>query len=295
MYAHGWYCVAFEKELTEPLTPVAFGERRLMLRRSEDGIAAYDADCPHRGAHLAIGGRLEGRYVMCPFHGYRVRLGKSHEGFYVREYETLTVGGAVFVRLSGERDNGWRGLLASLQTDHRFIPALTLSLNASMEMVIENGFDRRHFESVHRIKVEPFELREDACGALIVESRLAVPAGRGGAVNDISYKATTISPGLIIVMLGGPQPYGIITGAIPVTPTSCVARLSLVIPKNANGDGPDVDAFIEYSRKGLADDDRVWGSVSRTAPQNLVAEDWPIGRFYDFCRSFEEPLSSPTP
>jgi phenylpropionate dioxygenase-like ring-hydroxylating dioxygenase large terminal subunit len=290
MFAHGWYCVAFESELSEPLTPIAFGERRLMICRTEAGIAVYDADCPHRGAHLAVGGRLEGQHVVCPFHGYRVRLGESSEGFCVRQYETLCMGGNIFVRLSGQRDNGWRALLETLEAEHRFVPALTLPLKASIEMVIENGFDRRHFEAVHSINIQPFDLRSDATGALIVESQLAVSQVRRGTVNEVSYKATTISPGLIIVQLGGPQPYGIITGAIPVSPTSCVARLSFVIPKNANGGRPDVDALVEYSRKGLADDDRVWGHLSRRAPQNLLAEDWPIRRFYDFCRSFEGPV-----
>lgn len=293
MYAHGWYCVAFESEITQDLTPVTLGRRRLMLVRTEAaGLAAFDADCPHRGAHLARGGRIDDGHVVCPFHNYRIRLGGGAQPcFSVRAYETMAVGGAVFVSLSDQKRNGWRELLEALLVDHRIVAGFTLPLDASIEAVIENGFDRRHFESIHRIGLEPLEVRTDAAGAVVVESSMRVP----GVADAVSYKATTISPGLIIVQLGGPQPYGIITGVIPVAPNRCVARLCFVLPKehgSAGGLGPDLDGLIGYSRKGLADDERVWRHLSTTASQALTEDDWPIRRFQSFCESFEETASS---
>src|SRR5690606_33142601 len=45
--------------------------RDLVLYRGDDGAAhLVDAHCPHLGAHLAVGGRVEGDCLRCPFHGW---------------------------------------------------------------------------------------------------------------------------------------------------------------------------------------------------------------------------------
>ena len=39
--------------------------------RTEAGeVAALDAYCPHLGAHMGYGGRVEGGTLRCPFHGF---------------------------------------------------------------------------------------------------------------------------------------------------------------------------------------------------------------------------------
>jgi nitrite reductase/ring-hydroxylating ferredoxin subunit len=74
----GWYAVAFASEL--PAGAVL--RRRLMNRelvvyRTEGGTAVVmDGYCPHLGAHLAEGGRVEGETLRCPFHG----LGFASDG-----------------------------------------------------------------------------------------------------------------------------------------------------------------------------------------------------------------------
>ncbi|MGE3780839.1 MAG: Rieske 2Fe-2S domain-containing protein, partial [Pirellulaceae bacterium] len=101
MYKHGWYHIAHDGDLTSELTPIEFGTLRLMCVRTPQGIGVYDAICPHRGAHLAYGGQLADEHVLCPFHGYKIRLGTPvGQEFCVRPYPTLTVGGMVFFRLS---------------------------------------------------------------------------------------------------------------------------------------------------------------------------------------------------
>jgi len=48
-----------------------FGEH-LVLFRGENGKAAIlDAYCPHLGANLAVGGKVVGNCVECPFHGWQ--------------------------------------------------------------------------------------------------------------------------------------------------------------------------------------------------------------------------------
>jgi nitrite reductase/ring-hydroxylating ferredoxin subunit len=43
-----------------------------VLYRTAEGVArVLDAHCTHLGAHLAVGGRVEGACIRCPFHGWR--------------------------------------------------------------------------------------------------------------------------------------------------------------------------------------------------------------------------------
>ncbi len=72
-YTRGWFAVASSSELDAgDLLPRHYFGRELVLLRSESGEARLiDAYCPHLGAHLGHGGRVEGDDVVCPFHGWR--------------------------------------------------------------------------------------------------------------------------------------------------------------------------------------------------------------------------------
>jgi nitrite reductase/ring-hydroxylating ferredoxin subunit len=69
----GWYAVAYADELPRgAVRPLRYFARDLVLWRGEDGVArVLDAHCPHLGAHLGHGGRVEGASLRCPFHGWR--------------------------------------------------------------------------------------------------------------------------------------------------------------------------------------------------------------------------------
>jgi len=44
----------------------------IVVFRTESGVPAIiDAHCPHMGANMGIGGRVEGEALRCPFHGFR--------------------------------------------------------------------------------------------------------------------------------------------------------------------------------------------------------------------------------
>src|SRR5688572_29188490 len=70
---NGWFVVAEASELGpgEVRALHAF-DRDLVLYRAADGTPhVLDAHCPHLGAHLAVGGRVEGSCLRCPFHGWK--------------------------------------------------------------------------------------------------------------------------------------------------------------------------------------------------------------------------------
>ena len=285
-YDRGWYCLAFAEEVPEGLSRHDLGDIRLMILRDGERMTAYPADCPHRGAHLACGGRLEGGSVVCPYHGYRIRL--DGEGMLsLAPLQTLVTGGAVYVLLGDGPDNGWPATLARIGEAFDISPGITMHLSAPMQEVVENGFDQMHFSSVHGLSVSPFEVRDTASGALEVASSFQSP-GRGGGAQAADYRATLVSPGLIAVELGGDAPYGVITGAVPNGHHRSTARLSFILPRGLEPAARDrqSDALRLYSHRGLSDDDAVWKHVNRDRPPNWTAHDAPIRRFYAFCEKF---------
>lgn len=50
----------------------SFPGEQLAVFRGQDGKAyVLDAYCPHLGANLAVGGRVVGSCIECPFHGWQ--------------------------------------------------------------------------------------------------------------------------------------------------------------------------------------------------------------------------------
>jgi phenylpropionate dioxygenase-like ring-hydroxylating dioxygenase large terminal subunit len=68
----GWFFVAYADELAPgDVRPLRYFGRDLVLFRSASGAAALlDAFCPHLGAHLGHGGKVDGESLRCPFHAW---------------------------------------------------------------------------------------------------------------------------------------------------------------------------------------------------------------------------------
>lgn len=49
------------------------GEQVAVFRGLEGKAYVVDAYCPHLGANLAVGGRVVGDCIECPFHGWQFR------------------------------------------------------------------------------------------------------------------------------------------------------------------------------------------------------------------------------
>lgn len=70
-YPNGWFAAAFSHQLKPgSVLRVPFAGQDLVLYRTRSGLVrAIDPYCPHLGAHLGYGGRVDGENIVCPFHG----------------------------------------------------------------------------------------------------------------------------------------------------------------------------------------------------------------------------------
>src|SRR6185369_2291876 len=68
-FPYAWYFAAYSSDIgVGDVVTVRWLARDLVIWRGEDGAAhVMDAYCPHMGAHLGYGGRVEGCNLVCPF------------------------------------------------------------------------------------------------------------------------------------------------------------------------------------------------------------------------------------
>ena len=209
----GWYGVCLASDLpVGGVKPLRYLGRELVAFRGEDGVArVFDAHCPHLGAHLGVGGRVEKTGIRCPFHGWRFdgegclaevpRLARTPQGVRARTYPVQERNGFVHVWVHAQ------GAPPSYEVkDFRPNPADWTPWRANVYQVrvhvqdmSENILDRAHFLHVHDMKPpdeERFEVRFDG-PYMVVEQKLKVTAASVAGVEVLSV-TTNCGPGISV-------------------------------------------------------------------------------------------------
>jgi phenylpropionate dioxygenase-like ring-hydroxylating dioxygenase large terminal subunit len=294
---NGWYQIAFERELTRPLSFARIGELRLVIVRRDPSIRVFAATCPHRGANLADG-RLEGETIVCPFHGYCVHLAASGQGdFHVPEYRALSVGGMVFVLLSEAHENGFSEALEEVDLTHFFVTGFTVEARVPPELVIENAFDRRHFQAVHQLEQDlRLALVESHPGTLAVSGQLVAgfsvwqKALSSEPTGGLGFLARIFSPSICFTELSAAKrSFHVLTAATPSDDGTCSIRVSVAGPPGMDGRPPADEIFralLRDSRMALDQDIKVWEGVAQKCTPAFTADDDLVLHYHRFCEGF---------
>lgn len=299
---NGWHQVAFTREVGDEVTPVWIGNMPLALVRTPAGVAAFDAVCPHRGAHLGYGGKLDGAAIVCPFHGHRIAVGTdgTNPRYSVRGYRTLEVGGSIFVLLVEEHEKGLTAFLEGLARTHVFVPGFALDAHVPPQFVIENAFDADHFSVVHGLERTPrLTLGHGERGELLVEGVFetigatpwhgpeGTPLKRGPARSR--FCAHVFSPTLVASELGDAgQSHVVITSATPTPEGTTTIRLSLAVHSTGEeaADAQVARALLFGSRTAFEQDMDVWEHLITDATPNFGPGDGLVVQYHQFCRTF---------
>lgn len=68
----GWFQIGWSGEIPPGgVKPMKyFGHDMVAFRTDEGELSVLDAHCPHMGAHLGYGGKVNGKCIACPYHGW---------------------------------------------------------------------------------------------------------------------------------------------------------------------------------------------------------------------------------
>lgn len=165
VYPNGWYRLLGSRQLPAAAVKnvTVFGEQ-LAVYRGDDGRAyAVDAYCPHLGANLAVGGRVIGDCIECPFHGWQFR---GHDGkctvipyaervpefARVRSWPLCEVNGALYVWFHCDGlEPGWSVPVQNeIQSGEWVFRGDTEHLiNCHIQEIPENAADVAHLTHLH--------------------------------------------------------------------------------------------------------------------------------------------------
>lgn len=296
----GWHHVGFVRDDNDDISPAAIGPLALMLVRRDGMVRAFDARCPHRGAHLAYGGRLDGEVVVCPFHGRRIALGhRCGAEHCVREYQTVQAGTAVFVLLHDQHENGLREFVRRLAARHWLIPGFTLEAAVPPSIVIENAVDADHFHAVHGIDAGArFAPGASEHGELAVDAVFPIPGPNpwqdefrtSKAALQMRFSTRVFSPNLVATELGTPPASHVVfTGATPTPSGGSAIRVTLATPRSGDGSPPDDDVvlgLLRDSRTAFEQDMVIWEHLDTDGPCRYGPSDWAVAQYRRFCERF---------
>lgn len=159
-YANGWFAICFSHELKQgAVLALPFMGQELVVYRTRSGqVRTVDPYCPHLGAHLGHGGKVEGENLVCPFHGLafnpeghciRTGIGQKPPCAKLPHKQTRESNGVVLVwNSSGGYPPDWE--IPELDTTGFSLPAYSrYDLAGYAQDMIENSADMLHFAWVH--------------------------------------------------------------------------------------------------------------------------------------------------
>ncbi|WP_405576366.1 Rieske 2Fe-2S domain-containing protein [Streptomyces sp. NBC_01092] len=158
-YPDGWFAVAYQAELKpgQVLRRRLMGEDIVVYRTCGGAVRVVEPHCPHLGAHLGYGGRVEGENLICPFHHFAYAPGGACVRAYGGKVPKLALRGREFRERNGVI-MVWRhaaGLppqweIPELGEDGFTAPLpRTMLLTAYPQDIHENAFDVGHFPTLH--------------------------------------------------------------------------------------------------------------------------------------------------
>ncbi len=314
-FPSGWYALGPSDGLAagDMRTVRFFGEEWVLWRSETGAVQLSSAWCPHLGAHLGRGGRVEGETLRCPFHGFSFdgagRCRRAYgEGPIKRGLRTLPV----------MDRNGW--ILAwgdRTGADPWFVPPAIettgwtplrhydWALDSHPQETTENSVDVGHFTEVHGYRSVGTLSPMVADGAYLtatytmlrdnpflpglppIRSRFQVHVwGLGYSLVEISVDGLGLHSRLFVL----PQPTD--GTGIVLRIATATRHLSAGLPGRLQRLPTGFLTTLLNRTVGaaaaadVADDFEIWNHKAYLSPPALARGDGPIGPYRRYCRQF---------
>jgi 3-ketosteroid 9alpha-monooxygenase subunit A len=299
----GWYQVAFPDDL-EPgdVMPLSYWNRELVLWRDHAGaFHLQDAYCPHLGAHLALGGAVNGDdQLTCPFHGWtydgegvctnipysertnrKARLRTypivARNGFVLAWYHPFDEQPQWDIPVIAEiGDPGWSDFYTSSYVI-RTVP----------QEMSENGVDPAHFRYVHGTdtvaEIESYET-DGPCSKMLSKQTFVTPRGvTEGRIDVYNY-----GPGFSNVWFSGIVDAINIATTTPINDETTQVRFNFIVRKldDETLTSTVAEAFVKEINKQVQEDRPIWEHKAFLPTPALADTDGPIMQFRRWYRQF---------
>jgi len=289
-------------------------------------VVIMDAFCPHLGANLAVGGRVDGDCIRCPFHGWAFRASDgtcvdipysqqsvdnlaSNANAKAKVWQVMEWHGAVLLwHHALNAPPAWQlpDLYPGFQHT-RYDGTAEIYINCHVQTVPENGSDFAHFQPVHSDFIVPgfFFLKhlwssswEPGTGDRSHMTDLCITTQFqffGKLIPKVSYSAYIhqIGPGLVTLMFSIPLlgRVMVLESVTPVAPLTQQAQHTCFadswVPRFVS------KIILMALLTQFEADVPIWSNLQHTQRPMVVKGDGPILRFRRWYRQFySDPASS---
>jgi phenylpropionate dioxygenase-like ring-hydroxylating dioxygenase large terminal subunit len=307
-FPNGWFQVAYSDELTAgQVLPLSYFGRELVAFRTAAGKAAVlDAFCPHLGAHLGYGGKVEGENIVCPFHAWKFdACGGCAEVPYakkippkarIRTWPVHEVNGLVMVWHHAEDAPPSFELPALSEFGNEewtTYERRRWQIKTRNQEMAENAVDSAHFHFLHGTSNMP-ESRAEIAGPLLkVYSTTGMSTPRGGV--EGSVESTSYGFGYSTVRFTGIVDTLLISSITPIADQLLDVRFNFTLRKLPDKDVTKTvgKAFIREVSRQLEQDIPIWEHKTYLEHPALCDGDGPVGLFRKWSRQFYSIPSAP--
>jgi phenylpropionate dioxygenase-like ring-hydroxylating dioxygenase large terminal subunit len=300
-FANGWFQVAYSDELTSgQVLPLSYFGRELVAFRGSDGKAAVlDAFCPHLGAHLGYGGKVQGDSIVCPFHAWRFDgcggcvdvpyAKKIPPKAKMRAWPVRELNGLIMVWHHAEdAPPSWELPVLPEYGNEEWTTyeRRRWKIKTRNQEMAENAVDSAHFHFLHGTSNMPQSRAEMQGPVLKVISTTGMSTPRGGV--DGTVESNSYGFGFSTVRFTGIVDTLLVSTMVPIDEEHVDVRFNFTLKK-----WPDKDvtksvgkAFIGEVSRQLEQDIPIWEHKVYWDHPVLCDGDGPIGLFRKWCRQF---------
>ena len=306
-FARGWFLLMFAEELKpgEVVPLKRFGQELVLFRTASGEAKVLDAYCPHMGAHLGHGGKVDGEGIVCPFLAWKFDgAGTCGEIPYAKRippkaglisWPVLERYGMSFVwqdRVRGEPD--WDVPVLEEWTDPDFLPwrYAKLEIKTPPLAIAENLADAGHFIPVHNTHPVPGSFSNTFDGHIGQQKIKAVAYPVHGGKDEFESTATYYGPAYQVTKMHGKGLGVIINAHTPIDDEHVMLRFAVSMKATKWMTDELIDHFIDNMRDGYLQDVRIWENKIYLDRPMLCDGDGPIGEFRRWYAQFYTPRPS---
>lgn len=296
----GWFRVAYADELgAGEVRPLRYFGTELVLFRDEAGTArVLDAYCPHLGAHLGHGGKVEGEGIRCPFHAWKwAGDGRCLDVPYarkipprarIRSWPVRERNGLVLVwHHAREAEPSWEipELPELASDDWTPLEVRRWTVRSRWLDMNENAVDKVHFHYVHGTPVIP-EARVTVEGHVLrVENVMKMSTPRGEV--DASLTTTDYGPAFQTVHITGAVDTLMVNTATPIDDETTDVSFAYTVRRSPDGAHERVGAArIRDLEKQFEQDRPIWENKAYWPRPLLCDGDGDFGAYRRWMRQF---------